>query len=304
MKLKGVLVATMLLVPAAAMAAPGMVTTSVSMRAGPGTGFPMVNSIPGGAEVDIHGCLRGDAWCDVSWSGDRGWVSSEYLEYLYRDRYVYLPDYFNTIDVPIVPFVLSSYWGSYYSGRPWYRRRAHWTDYWNSHARLATRLNVDPSAARIGRQATLAANAQGRMRPGIERGATRAQGLANTRAAQAAQGRAARVNGANRPTANRPMSRAMPRAVSRAPQQPMVRGRQATRFSAAPAARPAPRVHVAQPVSRRVARPPMAARAQMAAPRMTAPRAAPAMSHAAAPHISAAPRAAGGGGGGGRGHRH
>lgn len=74
MKLRGVLVAALLLTPAAALAAPGVVTTSVSMRAGPGTGFPTVNRVPGGARVNIHGCIRGDAWCDVSWSTNRGWV--------------------------------------------------------------------------------------------------------------------------------------------------------------------------------------------------------------------------------------
>ncbi len=93
-------------------------TTTVSLRAGPGEGFPTVDRIPGGDRVNIHGCLKGTAWCDVSWSDDRGWVSSQYLEYLYRDRYVYLPDYVDEIDVPVVPFVLTSYWSSYYADVP------------------------------------------------------------------------------------------------------------------------------------------------------------------------------------------
>ena len=76
MKLRGLFVAAaMLLMPAAALAAPGIVTT-VSLKAGPGEGFPTVDRIPGGAHVDVHGCFRGKAWCDVSWSDDRGWVSS------------------------------------------------------------------------------------------------------------------------------------------------------------------------------------------------------------------------------------
>src|SRR5207245_2053055 len=84
-------------------------------------------------------CFRGKAWCDVSWSDDRGWVSSRYLEYLYRNRYVYLPDYVDEIDVPVVPFALASYWSSYYAGRPWYQRRAHRSGYWQSNERFATR---------------------------------------------------------------------------------------------------------------------------------------------------------------------
>src|SRR5216683_8138752 len=154
MKLKVVFVAAMLLTPTAALAAPGIVTASVGLMAGPGPGFPVVDRIPGGSHVNINGCLRGNAWCDVSWSGDRGWVSSKYLEYLYRNRYVYLPDYVDTIDVPVVPFVLSSYWSSYYAGRPWYRRHAYWNNYWTSHERVATRMTLDPHAARIGRAAT------------------------------------------------------------------------------------------------------------------------------------------------------
>jgi uncharacterized protein YraI len=154
MRLKSVLVAALLLAPTAALAAPGIVTVSTGLRAGPGSGFPMVDRIPEGARVNIHGCLRGNAWCDVSFSDDRGWVSSQYLEYLYRNRYVYLPDYVDEIDVPVVPFVLTSYWSSYYGGRPWYRRHAYWNNYWTSHQSVATRMTIDPRAARIGRAAT------------------------------------------------------------------------------------------------------------------------------------------------------
>ena len=100
MKFRSILVAALLLAPTAALAAPGIVTVSTGLRAGPGTGFPLVDRIPGGARVNIHGCLRGNAWCDVSFSDDRGWVSSQYLEYLYRNHYVYLPDYVDEIDVP------------------------------------------------------------------------------------------------------------------------------------------------------------------------------------------------------------
>ncbi len=171
MKLRGLFIAAaVLLMPTAALAAPGIVTTTVSLRAGPGEGFPTVDRIPGGARVNIHGCLRGTAWCDVSWSDDRGWVSSQYLEYLYRNRYVYLPDYVDEIDVSVVPFVLTSYWSSYYAGRPWYHRRAYWSGYWQSHERFATRLTIDRSAARIGRAAAArdAALPEAKARVGVE----------------------------------------------------------------------------------------------------------------------------------------
>ena len=140
MRTSGILFAAMLLaVPTSAFAARGIVTTEVSMRAGPGTGFPVVDRIPGGARVTIHGCLRPPSWCDVSWDGERGWVSADRLEYFYRNRFVYLPDYAEVIEYPVVPFVLGSYWASHYAGRPFYHRRAYWNGYWQSQGRLAAR---------------------------------------------------------------------------------------------------------------------------------------------------------------------
>jgi uncharacterized protein YraI len=313
MKVKGVFVAAMLLTPTAALAAPGIVTASVGMRAGPGPGFPMVDRIPGGARVNIHGCLRGDAWCDVSWSGDRGWVSSRYLKYLYRDRYVYLPDYVD--DVPVVPFVLSSYWGSYYTRRPWYHRHAYWNRYWHSHARFATQM--PPGASHVGHAGRI------EPRPGFARGAPRPQGFAHVHGPQAVQGRFAghapghwqgqrhlqgpaqgsmqgnmqgrfaHVNGPGRP---------MP-----AVQQPIARAHAMPQVSAAPMARPttpqpmarSPMPHMAQPNAGRVGSPPMAAQAQMGGM-----RAAPAMPHMGGGAPSAAPRPGlGGPPGGGPGHQ-
>jgi uncharacterized protein YraI len=120
-------------VPGVALAARGYATNDVDMHAGPGVGYPVVDTIPAGAHVDIHGCLDGDSWCDVSWDQDRGWVAAAYLNYFYNNRYVYLPDYVGEIDVPLVTFSLGTYWNDYYVGRPWYHRRAHWQRYWHHH---------------------------------------------------------------------------------------------------------------------------------------------------------------------------
>jgi uncharacterized protein YraI len=139
MRLPGFLAAAVLLVvPTAALAAPGIVTHSVNMRAGPGPGFPVVDRLPGGARVNVHGCVRGARWCDVSWRRDRGWVSAQALQYYYRNRYVYLPDYVDVIDIPIVSFAVSSYWPTYYSSRPFFRRQAYWNNYWRSQERFVT----------------------------------------------------------------------------------------------------------------------------------------------------------------------
>jgi uncharacterized protein YraI len=277
MKLRGALVAALLLTPAAALAAPGIVTTSVSMRAGPGTGFPTVNRVPGGARVNIHGCIRGDAWCDVSWTDNRGWVSSRYLEYLYRNHFVYLPDYVDVLDVPIVPFVLSSYWANYYAGRPWYHRRAYWNGYWRSHARFAMR----GPAVRPGRFARMGTRtAVTTMRP---------RGMEGRMARVNRMNRAARINGAGRTFAVR---------------QPMVRTHQAARFRAAPIARQAMRPTVSRPnVARmnagRIGGSPMNARAQMGGAR---PMGGARMGGGGGPRVNAGAHIGGGGHPGGAGH--
>jgi uncharacterized protein YraI len=290
MKLKAILTAAMLLAPTAVLAAPGITTQSAGLRAGPGDGFPLVDRIPGGARVNIHGCLSGNAWCDVSWSDDRGWVSSQYLEYLYRNSYVYLPDYVDQIDVPVVPFVLSSYWSSYYSGRPWYHRRAYWSGYWTSHERFARRMTVNPSAARIGRAATRNAAISERRGPraGVAERTMRERNAAQFRGERGTRGREMRGREAavQSRTGHERNARMQPPAAARAHETP--------RFSGA-----RPMQHVAQPTVGRSS--PENARAQ--APM---PHAAPAMPHAVggggggAPHINAAPR--GGAAGGGRGH--
>src|SRR5882672_3631408 len=329
MKLKAVFVTTMLLTPTAALAAPGVVTASIGLRAGPGPGFPMVDRIPGGAHVNIHGCLRGTAWCDVSWSGDRGWVSSQYLEYLFRNRYVYLPDYVDEIDVPVVPFALTSYWSSYYAGRPWYQRRAYWSGYWQSHERSATRLTIDRSAARIGRAAAARdaarpeAKAGAKTRVGVEERSrarveerTRSGATERTRAGVTERvtrekdiaprsAREVRERAAVQPRMTRENARAtmreQPTARTRTQTPPVVaRGHDEPRAAAPRIERAAP--HMTQPnAARGGGGPPMSARAQMPAP--PAPRAAPAMPQGGgAPHINAAPRGGGGGPGGGGGH--
>ncbi|WFU13893.1 SH3 domain-containing protein [Bradyrhizobium sp. CB3481] len=339
MKLRALFIAAaVLLMPAAALAAPGIVTTTVSLKAGPGEGFPTVDRIPGGARVNIHGCFRGKAWCDVSWSDDRGWVSSRYLEYLYRNRYVYLPDYVDEIDVPVVPFVLTSYWSSYYAGRPWYQRRAHWSGYWQSHERFATRLTIDRSAARIGRAAAARdaalpeararskalvgveersrarveertrAGATERSRAGVTERVTREKDIARSaregRERAAVQSRMTRENARmTRETARenaRATVREHPMARTRTQTPPvMARGHDEPRAAAPRIERAAP--HMTQPnAARGGGGPPMNARAQQT-PAPAAPRAAaPAMPQGGgAPH--AAPRGGGPGGGGGHG---
>lgn len=134
--------------PATAFAARGYSTANVHMRAGPSTGYPIVTTVPARGAVDIHGCLSNRAWCDVTWHGYRGWVSARYLEYYYRDRYVYLPQYFGTVGVPIVTFEFGPYWQHHYRGRPWYQRRDYWRNYRDRGGARSYRRSLPPSRSR------------------------------------------------------------------------------------------------------------------------------------------------------------
>lgn len=112
--------------PALAHAADGYVTGNVNLRAGPDAGYPLIDLIPAGTEVDVQGCTEGWEWCDVIVYGNRGWVAGNYVEYEYRDRPVLLPAYGARIGIPIVTFVIGAYWDNHYRSRPFYRERDHW----------------------------------------------------------------------------------------------------------------------------------------------------------------------------------
>jgi uncharacterized protein YraI len=133
--------------PAVAAAADAVVTADLNMRAGPSTNFPVVGVIPDNGQVDVHGCVRGYNWCDVTWRDERGWVSASYLEYYYQERYVPLAEYAPTIAVPIIEFSVDTYWDSHYRHRSWYGRRAHWRGVWQHRHRAG--VHRDRPADRI-----------------------------------------------------------------------------------------------------------------------------------------------------------
>jgi len=83
-------------------------TGSVNLRAGPGTGYYVVATVPPGAFVDVRNC--GGNWCKVNYRGIVGWMSASYIargkpRYYHPPRYVYRP--------PPPPSV-------YYYPRPYY----------------------------------------------------------------------------------------------------------------------------------------------------------------------------------------
>ncbi|WP_161142561.1 SH3 domain-containing protein [Propylenella binzhouense] len=116
-----------LAVPGAASAATGGFTTgNVNMRAGPGTEYPVITTVPYGSSVAIYGCTAGYEWCDTNWAGYRGWVSGGYLEFVYQNRRVLVPNYGITYGIPIITFSIGDYWGRYYQAYPWWNDWHRW----------------------------------------------------------------------------------------------------------------------------------------------------------------------------------
>jgi uncharacterized protein YraI len=116
-----------LVLPLAAAAQQAFTRGAVNLRAGPSGDYPMVARLAPGQPVDVVGCTSGYGWCDVVLpDGGRGWVWSRSLDYAYQERRVPLATYGAVIGVPIVTFVIGSYWADYYRDRPWYGDRRWW----------------------------------------------------------------------------------------------------------------------------------------------------------------------------------
>jgi uncharacterized protein YraI len=121
-----VLASLALAVPALAQAADGFVTGNVNLRAGPDVGYPLITSIPTGTPVSIQGCTDGWEWCDVITMGTRGWAAGSFIQYRYQNQPVMVQDYGARIGIPIISFVIGTYWNNYYRDRPFYRQRNYW----------------------------------------------------------------------------------------------------------------------------------------------------------------------------------
>jgi uncharacterized protein YraI len=105
----------------------GYSTANVNMRSGPSTSYPAVTVIPSGAPVTIYGCMSNVNWCDVAFSGGRGWVSGNYVQAAYQQRRVYVgPQYYRPLGIPTVTFEIGNYWDRHYRGRDFYRDRDRW----------------------------------------------------------------------------------------------------------------------------------------------------------------------------------
>jgi len=105
-----------------AWASSGYTLAGVNLRAGPGTGYPVVAQMPPGIGLEIQGCLAGNAWCDVVSGPLRGWVSGRYIGGAMGGT----PVAVTHTDLPTLIFNLSTYWDSHYRARSFYRDRDHY----------------------------------------------------------------------------------------------------------------------------------------------------------------------------------
>ena len=99
----------------------------MNVRAGPNREYPLVAQLDAGAPLDVHGCLDDWSWCDVSFEDNRGWVYAGGISFVYQGGRVPLYSYGPRLGLPIIAFSLTTYWGDYYRGRPWYARRDTWS---------------------------------------------------------------------------------------------------------------------------------------------------------------------------------
>jgi uncharacterized protein YraI len=99
----------------------------MSLRAGPNRDYPMVAQVDAGAPLDVHGCLDGYSWCDVSFEDTRGWMYAGGISFVYNGDRVPLYSYGPRLGLPIITFSLGTYWGHYYRSRPFYAQRDTWS---------------------------------------------------------------------------------------------------------------------------------------------------------------------------------
>ncbi len=126
MKLLAISGAFAALMSTSALAQEAEVTIDLNMRAGPGTRYPIITTIPEGRSVEVFGCLSDYDWCDVGWRGSRGWVFTDYLEYYYRNQPRPVMEWGPRIGLPIITFSFGDYARRHYRDMPWYSDRDRW----------------------------------------------------------------------------------------------------------------------------------------------------------------------------------
>src|SRR5665811_1641045 len=111
---------------AAAQQPNGYPITDVNLRAGPGTEYPVILTVPADAAITILGCVPDYTWCDSVFQDRRGWMRSIYLSGYSEGDYYLLRDYAPDRGYQRVTFNIDAYWDSYYRDEPFYGDRGRW----------------------------------------------------------------------------------------------------------------------------------------------------------------------------------
>lgn len=118
----------------AAQAAEAVAVSTVNLRAGPSTSFPVVVKVQGGSALTTYGCLADYSWCDVGVAGVRGWMAAQYIQVIQSpgaSPVLMTAAVAAGIGIAAVAFN-QSYWNTHYVGRPWYGQ---WNRYYGPYAR-------------------------------------------------------------------------------------------------------------------------------------------------------------------------
>jgi len=111
---------------AAAQQPNGYPITDVNLRAGPGTEYPVILTVPADAPITILGCVPDYTWCDSVFQDRRGWMRSTYLSGYSEGDYYLLRDYAPDLGYRRVTFDIDAYWDNYYRDEPFYGDRGRW----------------------------------------------------------------------------------------------------------------------------------------------------------------------------------
>ena len=122
---------TTMITTATAFATEAYTTASTWLRAGPDTSFISIERVPRDTLVDVYGCTNGYGWCDVDVDGERGWLPSSRLQFVYNGRRGPASVLAPLLGLMILQFSFRDYWDNHYQARPWYNEhnRQRWQNW-------------------------------------------------------------------------------------------------------------------------------------------------------------------------------
>ncbi|MGW6781028.1 SH3 domain-containing protein [Brucella pseudogrignonensis] len=115
----------MAIAPRAAEAGNGTATTSLNLRTGPGTQYPVLGTIPDGVGVQVVWCTIGYGWCRVGYTGIKGWVPSRDIALRYGGGYSSASGFGTAAAVVGIPLIAGVIIGSTLNVDTLYRRYSH-----------------------------------------------------------------------------------------------------------------------------------------------------------------------------------